>query len=322
MNKYTPKNIPDGKTLIIGAGLSGVAYGYLDREAIIIEKDLSVPKIPQGFFVSHKPMKGFKEVKMQMLFMGEVGWQTDPTPEMIKNYQEKIYGKMKVKASAGYTEQFEKMYLPESWDDFYEKMLNKCNVCEAELEGMNRKTQLVKIGGRWIKYDKIIFTIPLIFMLDIAKIKFEDIFEAITFRSITVPAKYHWQTQNMGNQSREAVIYDCRKDSPFWRFTAYHDKMMIEYDAKRQDEISEERVKKLLEKMRFEVTGKMEIRANAPGKIVCKDEELRKKYLRILAKYKIFPVGRYAAWKKKYYFDDSLSACRKIIEHFSSAKDE
>lgn len=321
MNKIPSNQIKDDQIIIIGAGLSGAVAGKIIPNSVIVERDLTTPKVPQGFFVSHKQFKGFDPVKLQIMYLGEGGLQTEPTKELEEGYKQKIYGTDAPKASVSYAQGYTDIFLPSSWEAFYDKMMSKATVCEAAIEGMNRKTHLVKIGGRWIKYKALVFTMPLPSLLGIAGLKFEDIFDCVPFVSATIPVQYQWKTENMGKQSRECVIYDCRPDSDYWRITEYHNKLMVE--MRFVDKVSEASLLDLCKKMRFEVKGQISLHRNDPGKIKCSDDELRKKYLRILAKYDIFPIGRYAAWKKKYYLADSIKNAKAIAEHFNpSSNDE
>ena len=270
--------------IIIGAGLSGLLAGALDRSATIVEKQSSLPNNHHAVlrFRSDKIGKAlnikFRKVKVTKGVVGDDGVvRSVATPADINQYSMKTIGAMQGRSVAN-LDTVERYIAP---PDLIQQL---AEMCEGRIRyGVDFRKDIPLSG-------KIINTAPLHLVLDHFKIEFDK--SEFNFAPIRV-MKY-----KIPNADVFQTIYFTGKKTPLYRASITGDELLLEIAGHAAFPIYN--LEYALNCFGIELTSAecVSTERQSYGKINPLPAERRQALLYMLSRdHKVYSLGRFACWR-------------------------
>lgn len=274
--------------IIVGAGLSGLLAGALDRRASIIEAQPSLPNNHHAVLRFREDKIGkalnipFRKVKVSKAIADEYGVYTNVLPKHANQYSKKVAGKI-IGRSIGDLATAERYVAPR---DFITQLADLC------YGRIVYGTPLTKefLGSS----ENIISTIPMPTMLALLGEKIDGSGEHNAFRASPIRvAKYRVIDADVFQ-----TIYFPASNCSVYRASITGDELMIEMVKDMKQEPWE--IPAVLRAFGIDASDIKPLAAKEQslGKIVPLPDDIRKStLLNLTTKHNVYSLGRFATWR-------------------------
>jgi len=304
-------NMP--KTIIIGAGFSGLYSTYSLKDSLVIgNKDPALFSIMNDtYIVLHYDARvrlllnkfgiKYKKQKLKILYSYQDKLYNKLTHEMIETYIGKAYGKIPSRIFYGYSinnHDICDVKYSVLIDNLYNNVSSQLLIDTVTSVDINNKV-VKTASGKEFKYQNLISTIPLNIFLKIA-----DIHNTIKFGSLPL-----WVYKSRFPEDKFTEILVIDKDKTILRYLhGNSDMAFFESSAKQEEYIDPDGIKDPYVYLQN-------------GKIFRYEDshELEETLEDLERNHNVYMVGRFAEWKSHYDTEDIISRVNEVAYNISTA---
>jgi len=301
------------KTIIIGAGFSGLYSAYSLKDSLVIgNKDPALfSKMNDSYIVLRYDERirwllsklgiNYKKQKLKILYLYQGKLYSRPTHEMIEVYTEKAYGKLPDKIFYGYSiNSYDicDVKYSELIDKLYSNVSSKVLVDTVTSVDINNK-KVKTASGKEFGYQYLISTIPLNIFLEIAGIN-----NTIKFGSVPL---WVYKSQYPRDKFTQILVID--KESTILRYLHGADDIaFFEASAKQENYLDPDGNKEPYIYLKN-------------GKIFRYEDshELEEVIADLETNHDVYMVGRFAEWKPHYDTEDVISRVNEVAYNIATA---